>query len=119
MSRIRALPLAEVDSRARDCLAAVTAGFGETPNMAMVMAQSRAVLAGYARMAGALAGGRLSLPLQRPIEIGAAQANRCAYSPAAHMAIGRNAGLGDEELEANRRVTPGDPRTAAAEGSAS
>ena len=43
-----------------------------------------------------------------------AQANRCEYCLAAHTALGKMAGLAKEELEASRRATSANAKTAAA-----
>ncbi|MCX6606976.1 MAG: carboxymuconolactone decarboxylase family protein [Acidobacteria bacterium] len=114
MSRIHALEPAAATPKAQELLAAVKAKIGMTPNMMKTMAQSEAVLEGYLSFSGALGGGVLSAKLREQIAIAVGQANSCQYCLSAHTLLGKMAGLAKDELDASRRATSSDPKTAVA-----
>ena len=114
MSRINALEPAAATPKAQELLAAVKAKIGMTPNMMKTMAQSEAVLEGYLSFSGALGGGVLSAKLREQIAIAVGQANSCQYCLSAHTLLGKMAGLAKDELDASRRATSADPKTAVA-----
>jgi uncharacterized peroxidase-related enzyme len=87
---------------------------GVVPNMMRTMARSPVVLEGYLDLSAALRRGALSTALQEQIAIAIAEANACDYCLAAHNALGRGAGVSQDELDANRAGRSSDPRTAAA-----
>jgi uncharacterized peroxidase-related enzyme len=103
MCRIAAVDPSVADEVTKPLLDAVKAKFGMVPMMARTMAQSRAVLAGWAALDGALAEGALSARTSELIALAVAQANACSYCLAAHTAIGTTVGLTHQEnLEARR-----------------
>jgi uncharacterized peroxidase-related enzyme len=93
---------------------AVQKQLGTVPNMMRTMAQSPAVLDAYLGFGGALRRGRLPLPLQEQIALTIAESNSCDYCLSAHTALGRGAGLSDEQLAESREARDADPRAAAA-----
>lgn len=87
---------------------------GVVPNMMRAMAQSPRVLEGYLALSGTLSRGLLPATLQEQIALAVAEANACSYCLAAHTALGRRAGLSDEQLTASREGRAPDPKAKAA-----
>lgn len=81
---------------------AIEKQLGVVPNMMRTMAQSPRVLEGYLALSGALSRGLLPATLQEQIALAIAEANACNYCLSAHTALGRRAGLSDEQLTASR-----------------
>jgi AhpD family alkylhydroperoxidase len=78
------------------------------------MAQSPRVLEGYLSLSGALSRGLLSPKLQEQIALAVAEANACNYCLSAHTALGRRAGLSDEQLSTSREGRAADAKANAA-----
>jgi len=78
------------------------------------MAQSPAVLEGYLGFGAALRRGRLPVGLQEQIALAVAETNSCDYCLSAHTALGRGAGLSNDELAASREARATDRKAAAA-----
>ena len=102
MSRITAVDRNDADDSVRRNFDAIEKKLGVVPNMMRTMAQSPRVLEGYLGLSGALSHGRLPATLQEQIALAIAEANACDYCLAAHSALGRGAGLSDEQLAASR-----------------
>ena len=102
------------DSQTERLLNVVRGELGLTPNMMKRMARSPAALEGYLNLSGALANGTLDQRLREQIALTVAQANRCEYCLAAHIALGRKAGLTEEEILASREARSIDSRSDAA-----
>jgi AhpD family alkylhydroperoxidase len=109
MPRLNAVDPAR--ATAKDLLAAVKAQLGLTPNMMRTMATSPAVLEGYLSFGTALAGGSLPARLREQIALSVAEANGCDYCLSAHTALGRLAGLKDDEIARSREGASTDPET--------
>lgn len=73
---------------------------GLIPNMARAMAQSPAVLEGYVSLSGALSKGSLGRKLGEELALTLAGTNRCDYCASAHTALGKLAGLSEEQTVA-------------------
>jgi uncharacterized peroxidase-related enzyme len=84
---------------------------GTVPNMTKVMANSPAVLQGYAQFSGALSHGTLSGQLREQIAVLTAEANACTYCLSAHSVLGKMAGLNQAQLDAARAADSTDPKT--------
>lgn len=78
------------------------------------MANSPAVLEAYLGFSGALAKGALSARLREQIALAVGESNNCQYCLAAHTALGRMAGLSDEQIADSRRGSSPDRKTEAA-----
>jgi uncharacterized peroxidase-related enzyme len=102
MTRITAVDRDDADESVRRNFDAIQKKLGLVPNMMRTMAQSPRVLEGYLGLSGALSRGRLPAALQEQIAIAIAEANACDYCLSAHSALGRGAGLSDDELAASR-----------------
>jgi AhpD family alkylhydroperoxidase len=81
---------------------AIETQLGVVPNMMRTMAQSPRVLEGYLALSGALGRGLLPATLQEQIALAVAETNACNYCLSAHTALGRRAGLSDDQLAASR-----------------
>lgn len=114
MCRIPAVDPNTSTGLARKVLDSVKGTFGMVPMMARTMAQSGAVVAGWAALSDALAEGVLGARTGELIALAVAQANACNYCLAAHTAIGGLAGLTPEEKLEARRGRAADPREAGA-----
>jgi uncharacterized peroxidase-related enzyme len=111
------LPIQSIESATgsnKDIFAALQKGLGLVPNMARVMANSPAVLAGYAQFSGALGSGKLSGKIREQIALLTAETNSCNYCLSAHSALGKLAGLNQAQIDAARDSQSADPHTAAA-----
>jgi len=93
---------------------AIEKQLGVVPNMMRTMAQSPRVLEGYLALSGALGRGLLPTALQEQIALAVAEANACNYCLSAHTALGRRAGLSDEQLAASREGRAADAKANAA-----
>ena len=97
MSRINAINTDEANGKAKELLNTVQAKLGITPNMTRTMAQSPSVLEAYLVFNGAL-GSTLNAKLREQIALLSAEENGCGYCLSAHTAIGKMAGLSDEDV---------------------
>lgn len=86
---------------------------GKELNIFKGMANSPAALGAYLAITGELNKGLLSAIERETIALATAQFNGCEYCTAAHTALGKKAGLSDEQTVAIRRGEPADPRIAA------
>ena len=114
MSRITAVQPKDADERVRRQFDAIQKKLGAVPNMMRTMAQSPMVLEGYLGLSGALSRGHLPATLREQIALAIAEANACNYCLAAHSALGRGAGLSDDQLAASREGRAADAKANAA-----
>jgi uncharacterized peroxidase-related enzyme len=114
MSRISPVDRSTTNDSIRRNFDAVQKQLGMVPNMMRTMARSPAVLEGYLGFGAALRRGRLPAALQEQIALAVAEANSCDYCLSAHTALGRGAGLSDEQLFAAREARASDPKADAA-----
>ena len=113
MSRIEPV-LQTTHDGIRRSFEAIEKQLGAVPNMMRTMAQSPRVLEGYLAWSGALSRGLLPATLQEQIAIAIAEANACNYCLSAHTALGRRAGLSDDQLAASREGRAVDAKANAA-----
>ena len=114
MSRITPLDPRTASGQARALLDAVQTQLGATPNFIRILANAPKALEGFLGLYGAAAGFSLDKATQERIALAVAEGNACAYCVSAHTAIGRHAGLSNEEMLRNRRGSAGDAKNAAA-----
>lgn len=86
---------------------------GKHFNIFKGLANSPAALDAYLALSGALAKGSLSEKERETIQLAVAQANGCEYCLSAHTALGKKAGLTDEQTLEARRGAMNDPKLAA------
>ncbi len=113
MPRLRAVETTEADPKAKALLEGVKAKLGVTPNLMRTMANSPAVLDAYLAFSNSLGRSSLSTKLREKIALAVGELNRCQYCLAAHSALGKMAGLGDEEIADSRRGVSPDRKTEA------
>ena len=114
MQRIQAVDQTTATGKAKQLLEGVEAKLGFAPLMMRTMASSPAVLDGYLRLAGAMAGGKLSGKLGEQIALAVGEANRCGYCLSAHSALGQMAGLTESAISESRLAQADDPAVEAA-----
>ena len=114
MERISALSNAEAPAAAQPMLEDIEKQMGTVPNLMRTMAHSPAVLESYLGFSSTLGKGKLPGRLREQLALAVGQANGCDYCLAAHSALGRAAGLSDEEIADSRRGQAPESKTAGA-----
>lgn len=114
MSRLQPIDPTSATGKVKEQLAAVQAKLSFAPNMFRVMANSPAVLDAYLHFSGSLAAGHLDAKLREQIALVTAQQNRCDYCLSAHSAIGKLAGLNQDQILASREGKSADEKTVVA-----
>ncbi len=114
MSRIPPVDRNTTTDSVRRNFDAVQQQLGVVPNMMRTMAQSPSVLEGFLGLRAALTRGRLPVALHEQIALAVAKTNSCDYCLSAHTALGRGAGLSNDELAASREARADEPKAAAA-----
>lgn len=114
MARVAVIDPKTATGEAGQLLAAVQSGLGMVPNFIRVLANSPAALGAFLGLHG-IAGSGLLDPLTRErIALAVAEQNACQYCVSAHTAIGRKAGLDNDEMLANRKGRSSDAKADAA-----
>jgi uncharacterized peroxidase-related enzyme len=113
MSRVSVVDPNTATGDARTLLEAVQQQLGVTPNFIRVLANAPKALEGFLGLYGALGAISLDKAMQERIALAVAEGNACSYCVSAHTAIGRHAGLSNEEMALNRRGGSSDARAAA------
>jgi len=123
MSRIPPVDRNTANDSIRKNFDAIQKQLGTVPNMMRTMAQSSSVLDAYLGFGAALRSGRLPVSLHEQIALAVAEINSCDYCLSAHTALGRGAGLSNDELTASREARAVDrrqpPRSSSREQSSS
>jgi uncharacterized peroxidase-related enzyme len=114
MARVHVIDPKSATGAAATLLQAVQAQLGVTPNFIRVLANSPKALEGFLGLYGAAAGFAVDKATQERIALAVAEGNGCQYCVSAHTAIGRHAGLSNEEMQLNRRGTSADAKAAGA-----
>ncbi|MFN0123455.1 MAG: carboxymuconolactone decarboxylase family protein [Blastocatellia bacterium] len=114
MPRLNAIDPKEATGKAKELLDGVKAKIGMVPNLMRTFANSPAALEAYLNFSGALGAGSLDAKLREQIALTVAGANSCEYCLSAHTAIGKMAGLNENELVASRHAGSSDPKVDAA-----
>jgi uncharacterized peroxidase-related enzyme len=114
MSRIPPVDRNTTNDTIRKNFDAIQKQLGTVPNMMRTMAQSSSVLDAYLGFGAALRSGRLPVSLHEQIALAVAEINSCDYCLSAHTALGRGAGLSNDELTASREARAVEPKAAAA-----
>ena len=114
MARIHGIDPHTATGEVKQLLDGVQATLGATPNFIRVLAHSPSALTGFLGLYGAPGAAKIDKATQERIALAVAEGNGCQYCVSAHTALGRHAGLTNEEMALNRRGTSGDARAAAA-----
>lgn len=113
MSRVQVIHPQNATGETKALLDAVQAKLGVTPNFIRVLANSPKALEGFLGLYGALGEASIDTAMRERIALAVAEGNSCQYCVSAHTAIGRHAGLSNEEMAQNRKGTSSDARAAA------
>ena len=113
MTRITPLTNDQASDKTRKLFDNVNAKLGTVPNMMRAMGNSPAVLSSYLQFSGGLSGGSLNAKQRELIALAVGQSNECDYCLAAHSALGKMAGLSDEQITDARRGESVDSASAA------
>ena len=114
MNRLHPVDPATAEGKAKTLLDGVKAGLGSTPNMFRLMAASPATLEAYLSYNRALSHGALPPKIREQIALTAAETNGCDYCASAHTALGKHAGLGQDEIKNALEGKATDPKADAA-----
>ncbi len=114
MSRITSVSNENANSEQRGLLEAIQGQLGMVPNFLRVFAHSPDALKAFLGLHHIANHGSLDAATRERIALALAQKNECEYCLSAHTAIGRKAGLGSDEIEANRAGSSHDAKAAVA-----
>jgi uncharacterized peroxidase-related enzyme len=114
MSRINAIDPKSATGEAKQLLDAVQSGIGIVPNFIRVLANSPAALNAFLGLNCIAAAGVLEHKTRERIALAIGEQNACQYCVSAHTALGRKAGLDNDEMQANRGGRSGDAKAEAA-----
>ena len=113
MARVQVINPQTATGDAKMLLDAVQSQLGVTPNFIRVLANSPKALEGFLGLYGALGKASVDKATQERIALAVAEGNGCQYCVSAHTAIGRHAGLSNEEMTLNRLGSSADTKAAA------
>ncbi|MCB9850519.1 MAG: carboxymuconolactone decarboxylase family protein [Phycisphaerales bacterium] len=113
MPRLNAIDPTQADAKAKTLLDGVQKKLGMTPNLMRTMANSPAVLEAYLGFGNSLGKSSLSPKLREQLALTVGESNRCQYCLSAHTALGKMAGLSEEEIADSRRGESPDRKTEA------
>lgn len=114
MPRIRPANPATAPADATKLLEGVKKKLGAVPNIIATMAQSPAVANAYLGFSQTLTTGTLPARLREQLALVVGEANDCEYCVAAHTALGKGAGLSEQETCEARRAEATDAKERAA-----
>lgn len=114
MARVTVIDPQTATGEARELLDAVQTGLGMVPNFIRVLANSPAALNAFLGLHAIAGTGLLDPKTRERIALAVAEQNACQYCVSAHTAIGRKAGLDNQEILQNRRGRSSDTRAEAA-----
>lgn len=114
MSRISVVTKDTASTEQAELLDAIQGKLGMVPNFLGIFAHSPDALKAFLGLHGIAENGALDAQTRERIALVIAQGNSCEYCLSAHTAIGRNAGLDNDEMDANRQGTSTDAKAAAA-----
>ena len=98
MPNIQKVDETKIDATTQATLDGVKAKLGMVPNLFSTFANSPAVLDGYLKFSESLSQGQLSARQRELIALAVGQENQCQYCLSAHTAIGKGAGLSDQDI---------------------
>ena len=114
MARIAVINPKSATGEAKKLLNAVQAGLDAVPNFIRALAISPAALNAFLGIHTIAGTGLLDPKTRERIALAVAEQNACQYCVSAHTAIGRKAGLDNQEMLANRQGRSSDPKAGAA-----
>src|SRR5260370_36017569 len=103
MAQINIVDPAQATAKSKELLTALQNKIKSVPNLAKALANSPAALKGWMEFDSALDKGSLNAKLRQEIALPVGQKNGCEDCSSAHTAIGRCAGLTDQQILNNRQ----------------
>jgi uncharacterized peroxidase-related enzyme len=114
MARINPVNRSAADAATVRLLDGVQKKLGIVPNLIATMANSPAVANAYLGFSQSLSTGTLPARLREQLALVVGETNGCEYCVAAHTALGKGAGLSEEETCDARRAVAADEKERAA-----
>src|ERR1700747_600195 len=114
MARVKIVDPAEATGKSKELLNALQNNIKSVPNLAKARANSPSGLKAWMEFDGALAKGSLNAKLRQEIALAVGQKNGCEYCVSAHTAIGKFAGLTDQQILDSRQGQGTSPKDSAA-----
>ena len=114
MPRLQPVTKETADATTANLLGAVEKKMGMIPNIIATMANSPSVANAYLGFSQSLSTGSLSPRLREQIALVVGETNGCGYCVAAHTALGKRAGLSEQETCDARRAVAADDKEGAA-----
>ena len=110
MPRIQPVDRDNAPNTTAKLLDGVQKKMGGVPNIIATMAQSPAVANAYLGFSQAVASGSLSARLREQIALVVGETNSCGYCVSAHTALGKKAGLSEQDTRDARRAEATDEK---------
>jgi uncharacterized peroxidase-related enzyme len=114
MQTLKSIDPASVSGKTKQIFDALQKNLGTVPNLLRALANSPVALSAYVNFNSALGEAKLSGRLREQIAIAVANVNSCDYCLSAHNALGKLAGLGENDLSLAQKAEASDSKTAAA-----
>ena len=114
MARIKFVDPVQATGKSKELLTALQKNIKSVPNLAKALANSPAALKAWMEFEGALDKGSLNAKLRQEIALAVGQKNGCQYCVSAHTAIGKAAGLTDQQILNSRQGQGTSPKDTAA-----
>lgn len=114
MSRINLVTTETANQEQQALFDAIQAQLGVVPNFLKIFANSPVALKSFLGLYGVAHEGSLEPLTRERIALALAQQNSCEYCLSAHTALGKKAGLSNDEMSANRAGTSQDAKAAIA-----
>lgn len=114
MSRIQSITYETANAEQKALFDAIQGKLGMVPNFLKIFANSPAALRAFLGIHSIAGEGSLDAQTRERIALTVAQQNTCDYCLSAHTAIGRKAGLHNDEIAANRAGNSHDTKAAIA-----
>lgn len=110
MPQIQPVRREDADAATAQLLDGVKKSMGMVPNLVATMANSRSVANAYLGFSQALSTGTLPARLREQIALVVGETNACDYCLAAHTALGKRAGLSEQDTFAAREAAVEDDK---------
>ena len=114
MSRINIVTDQTANADQKALFDAIQGQLGMVPNFLRVLGNSPVALKSFLGLYGVAGAGSLDPLTRERIALAVAEQNACEYCVSAHTAIGAQAGLSSDEMQANRAGTSQNAKAAAA-----
>src|SRR6266849_5180078 len=114
MAQIKIVDPAQATGKSKQLLTTLQNNIKSVPNLAKALANSPAALKAWMEFDSALNKGTLNAKLRQEIALAVGQKNGCEYCVSAHTAIGKFAGLTDQQILNSRQGQGTSPKDIAA-----